>query len=852
MRDPVALTAGKLCTTIKAPSLFKILSLSIVIAANLAVYADENPSRERPPGLAFRYERPAEGAATIRHFEGALPPVEGVVYVYATIQMGPANPIKYVGGLPEWWPEGAVVATHKPQETVDPGDSAPAGFKFEEQRPASDGRPQFLQTIALGSRTEDKFVPAIRFGLGNDRQHDGLASVCGWVSDGKVDYFGPFLRPSTPYDFKLRIDLKTQRFSAWVSGRGDDAWFLLVEDAVLHSHVRKIDQARVEMSPDAPRIDGLQVRMEPHPESEAVRPHPQARKDRVVDVDRGFRLQSPRSTWRQPGKHVTVFRKPGVHAAFVDVALASPRHLIAVWRNGSHTGGAHGISVAHSHDLGRTWDEPILLTSDGTANCPRIQRLKNGALIVLSDAGGAVDRVDVWQSADEGKTWNKLNTFDPKRAGGSNECFVPDRFLELRDGSWLLSTSCYAWIPGVRKGIKGDTERLDFYRSTDGGQTWSFLSGPLASPPHILSEPSTLEIAPGRLVSYARDSNGARPGARLESNDAGRTWKWRDLPFPIVGRNCAGMLADGRVMNTFRSAVGRASLWAWVGDVDDATGPQPVGAHFNDRHSVGLRDGGLHIDNDGVRGQFTKYFWPSLESPESTVDLSFEVKVLANSGRAASVVVPFAGVLRLFPDHVVMAHDPALRADIKRGEFHSYRIESRKGRMKLSIDGQFVWETDKGLASLEKISSWLPVVIPRHSLGFGNEVTDSTNWFYVKPTDLVSEVSGHSIWRSFEATTDDPHENIGRRVVSWEAGNERFPDQYQLDHLVEVEASANGYEQGYSGWVQLEDGLVFVVNYTDDTAPVAEGHGGGYGIPWIRGTFLSRDDLPLQKSKVMP
>jgi len=80
--------------------------------------------------------------------------------------------------------------------------------------------------------------------------------------------------------------------------------------------------------------------------------------------------------------------------------------------------------------------------------------------------------------------------------------------------------------------------------------------------------------------------------------------------------------------------------------------------------------------------------------------------------------------------------------------------------------------------------------------------------------------------------------------MSWKATNDRFPDQYQLDHIVEVEASANGYEQGYSGWVQLADGRIFVVHYTDDSAPVAKGHGSGYGIPWIRGTFLTLDDLP--------
>ena len=121
--------------------------------------------------------------------------------------------------------------------------------------------------------------------------------------------------------------------------------------------------------------------------------------------------------------------------------------------------------------------------------------------VIEQDVRMINDRIDVWRSTDKGTTWDKLKSFSPRSAGGSNECYVPDRFLELSDGSWLLSTSCYAWIPGLRKGIRGDTERLDFYRSTDNGQTWTFLSGPLASPPHILSEPSTVEIAPGRYAA---------------------------------------------------------------------------------------------------------------------------------------------------------------------------------------------------------------------------------------------------------------------------------------------------------------------------------------------------------------
>ena len=293
----------------------------------------------KPEGLSFRYKSASDGAATIRLHEGRVKPVAGVVYVYATIHMGPANPINYVGGLPEWRPKGAVVATDKPQALIAAKETVPGGFEIQEHKPLPDGHPQFLQTIALGRREAGQFTPAIRFGLGNDGRGEQRAHVNCWISDGRIDYFVPFARPNTPYDFKLRVDLKSKRLSAWVSGRGDDDWFLVAEDVVLHSESQKIDWAQVEMSPDAPPIEGLQVRKEPDPVLEAVRPHPLAKQERVVDVDRGFRFQSLRSTWRKPGKHVTIFREPGVHAGFPDVV----RRVKTIW---SASGGTARIRAA--------------------------------------------------------------------------------------------------------------------------------------------------------------------------------------------------------------------------------------------------------------------------------------------------------------------------------------------------------------------------------------------------------------------------------------------------------------------------------------------------------------------------
>jgi len=710
-----------------------------------------------PPALSFQHEGARD---SLQVYEGEIEAVEGTVYVYATIHMGPANPLNYVDGMPQWRPEGVVAAVEGLGD-VGAEEAVPAGFVVQEQKPIPEDRPQFLETIALGSEVEGQFTPVVRFGLADDRRMGGRAHVTAWVSDGYIDYFAPYARPNTPYDFKLRLDLNNKRMSAWVSGQGEDDWFFLAEDVALTTDAQQINSVQVELYPDAPPIEGLMVRDKPYALAEQVRPHPLAKPNRVVGPNRGFTFQSMRSTWRKPDKHVTVFRKPGVHAAFPDVAQAGPNHLVCVWRNSSHSGGTSGLSVVHSYDLGRTWSEPVGIGGGGM-NCPRLQRLKDGSLLLLCDVAGCT-KIDFWQSEDGGQTWHSLPRFDPVAAGGSSQCYVPGRILELADDSWLLSTSTY--FPPERD-APSRTEKLDFYRSTDQGQTWEFRSGPVA-PPHTLSEPSTLEITPGRLVAYARDSNGTRPGARVYSDDMGKTWVFQDLPFPITGRTCAGFLQDGRVMNTFRSGVGHASLWAWIGDAEDATGPQPVGAHFNDRHTVGLKEGELHLDNDGRRGQFTKYNLYPPDTAEGTLELSFEVQVLANEGRAASVVVPFAGVLRLFPDHVVMAHEPSLRAEVTPGQFHSYRILSRVGRMELYIDGELAWDTDKGDSSLKKISSWLPIRISSYGLAFGNEVADSTSWLYVRAPDIVPEVTGYSIWRRFEAITDDPQ--VGRRVTSWVA-----------------------------------------------------------------------------------
>ena len=177
--------------------------------------------------------------------------------------------------------------------------------------------------------------------------------------------------------------------------------------------------------------------------------------------------------------------------------------------------------------------------------------------------------------------------------------------------------------------------------------------------------------------------------------------------------------------------------------------------------------------------------------------------------------------------------------------------------MKLYVEGVMKINTDEGGNRLKgysgaKINFSGPTSgqTSYYALGFGNEQYGSWgNDSDVMNTDpdvylhhIKPEVTGYSIWKRFDVVLSDPHTKVKREIL-WDASKDGFPDQYQLDHVIEVEATVNGHEQGYSGWVQLDDGRIFVVNYTDDGAD-CEPNKHLFGIPYIRGTFVELSDLP--------
>ncbi len=703
--------------------------------------------------------------------------------------------------------------------------------------------PEYPQIVSIGEKIGDVFTPAVNFGLGDDNRAVD-AQMCPWAYDGSINYFGPYMRPDTPYDFKIKLDMNNNKMTVWVSGRGDDDWFLMAEDKPLINAVTSINHAEITEDYAASIIDSMMVRSSQWALGEQIRPHPLAKVDRVVAQGAGgFEFRQMKSTWLKEGKHVTIFRQAGFHAGFVDVAQAGPDHLVCTWRNGSHTGGTGGFAVAHSYDLGQTWDPPTTIYSKGDEyeNTARLQLLSDGTFLF----SGSINR-NAWDimfldSDDEGVTWTNERWLDTAAAGEDNG-MVTVHVYEANDGSWLVAGSEYG---------NGFDERLKFYRSYDRGDSWSYVTTLLIEPPHNLSEPDIVGLPDGRIMTFARDwRHDAMPGVKAFSSDNGNTWTWQELPFPITGRTNSGLLSDGRVMTTFRAGVGNASLRGWIGDVDDPNTFLPAGGHFNDRYSVAMKDGALHIDNDGRRGQFTTYHMRPPDTINSTVDVTAEVKVIRNDGYAATLTVPFAGKLRIFPDHVRMAHDPFIYVAVTPGVFHTYRIVSQVGNMKLYVDGSLEFDGDYGDDRVVGLHLAISTVMSYYSLDFGNEqrgsnttegeVMSSLPDVYLR--HIAPETTGYSIWKRVEEVLDDP--TTGHREYSWVAATDSFPDTHQMDHIIEIEASISGHEQGYSGWVQLDDGRIFVVNYTDDTANASTSPQYNMGVPWIRGTFLELSDLP--------
>jgi len=195
--------------------------------------------------------------------------------------------------------------------------------------------------------------------------------------------------------------------------------------------------------------------------------------------------------------------------------------------------------VCRSQDGGRTWSvdkETFPAEAPNGGQCIPFGDIlagNDGALraAIYAPVKRRDDRVYVYRSADDGKTWGQPAALD------ENAYRNETALLHLGDGRWLAA---------VRE------NGLHLHRSTDDARNWEYvarLTGPAQHPGHLL------RLRDGRIILSSGNRTAGDKGVDVrESLDEGQTWS---EPVRVVdfqgdgGYPSSVQLPDGQVLTAY-------------------------------------------------------------------------------------------------------------------------------------------------------------------------------------------------------------------------------------------------------------------------------------------------------------
>ena len=477
------------------------------------------------------------------------------------------------------------------------------------------------------------------------------------------------------------------------------------------------------------------------------------------------------------------------------------------------------ITTLESLDNGKTWGNPRVVSEADKRKgqerwvTPRISRLSDGRLVIVCDQNDfshihedQPPGIWSWFSSDEGHSWS-----EPHLTGVPG--FEPDRVVELGDGTLLMASQIY---------FKA-TRKLGVFimRSNDGGTTWRDRSIVAADEVHHHTEAAIVVLSDGTLASVMRESNHhGYPSYLCLSSDGGRNWS-RPEPLPFAGdRPYAKELPGGRVLVTYRNRSGNRGTHAWIGDLRHNPGFKPGGVHYNDQ--VKLEPGELCIED--IAGGDTRYILLPPENFRSDLVLEATLRVEGapdqpiaslEIGRLERRLDVCSNGLWLYAPKRDLGPDRASggRIDL----IHKVDMtKSRSVRLRAQ-KGLFTVEVDKKVVLNRALYNDFPLL----ETWFGRAIGGT----------------GKSWWRrvSYQVT----NETEAAHHWGWQAQSGEHPDQYQLDHMLELHANypsaTHKPDNGYSSWAELSDGRFFMVDYSNRGDPRALSH--------LYGVYFSLEDF---------
>ena len=517
-----------------------------------------------------------------------------------------------------------------------------------------------------------------------------------------------------------------------------------------------------------------------------------------------------------PGAVEDIWRIPGRFTKNPDIIqFPSGRMMLVFCDDDAHwSQEISRITTLESADGGQIWGNPrVIAETDRRKGAerwitPRISLLRDGRVMVICDHDDYAhvhedqpSGIWLWESKDEGCTWSA-----PRLTGIPG--IEPDRIVELADGTLLIAA--HMTFAATRK------VGMFLMRSTDGGATWKDRIVIASDRVHQHCEGAMVVLRDGELACIMRENNHAGyPSYVSFSRDHGRHWS-RIEPLPFAGdRAYARQLPDGRVLVTYRNVAGNRGTHAWLGRLERECEYRISGTHYGDRVLLAAEA----LETAGEQGAVTRYLMMPPESFWSDVLFECTVHVQGSPGEAVGTVeIGRLGVRLDFSSDELWLHRGAIdytanptdrRARVDLTKPRAIRLAVTRGRLEVAIDQR-------------PVIHWVVMAeAPLRETGFGR----------------LADHSGSVFWR--RARYEVRNETEPPFSWQWDAASGRLPDQYQMDRILVVRANPPRNpdyppDNGYSSWLAMPDGGIYMVDYTNRGDPKPTSH-------LYRARFSTRD-----------
>ncbi|MFZ9981414.1 MAG: WD40/YVTN/BNR-like repeat-containing protein [Cyclobacteriaceae bacterium] len=176
---------------------------------------------------------------------------------------------------------------------------------------------------------------------------------------------------------------------------------------------------------------------------------------------------------------------------------------------------SYGYGMWKSLDAGKTWTPSGLKNS---RHIPKIQiHPKNPDLVyaaVLGDLFKSSEERGVYRSKDGGKTWERI-LFANADAGAVDLCMDPNNSRILYASTWRIRRTPYS--------LESGGEGSALWKSTDGGDTWTNISGNDGMPKGTwgIVGVTVSPVNSNRVYAIIENDN----GGVYRSDDAGKSWR---------------------------------------------------------------------------------------------------------------------------------------------------------------------------------------------------------------------------------------------------------------------------------------------------------------------------------------